>query len=77
MAPTPIERQLPKRRVTCARCDAAFDCGSGGQAGDQAGGCWCAAEDYRMPMPMAAGEDCLCPACLRAAASSTRIGSPA
>jgi hypothetical protein len=30
--------------------------------------CWCAAEDFRLPMPADAGEDCLCPACLRKAA---------
>ena len=59
------EQRLPLRRLTCARCSTAFDCGSGGAAG----GCWCMDEDYRLPMPSpvpspAAG-DCLCPACLR------------
>jgi hypothetical protein len=50
------------RRLACARCGATFECAS-------AGGCWCAAEPYRLPMPDAAGEDCLCPACLRKAAA--------
>jgi hypothetical protein len=51
----------PTRKLVCARCGAAFECA-------QAGDCWCAAEPYRLPMPTAAGEDCLCPACLRKAA---------
>lgn len=46
------------RRLACARCGAAFDCSLGG-------GCWCADEPYRVPMPAVVGEDCLCPACLR------------
>jgi len=52
--------QMP-RRLTCARCGTAFDCNLGG-------GCWCAAEPYRLPMPDRATEDCLCPTCLRQAA---------
>jgi hypothetical protein len=52
------------RQLSCARCGAAFECGSA------AGKCWCAEEDFRLPMPAAdSGEDCLCPACLRAAAA--------
>jgi hypothetical protein len=50
------------RRLVCARCGAAFECAPGG-------GCWCAAEPYRLPMTGAAIEDCLCPACLRKAAA--------
>jgi hypothetical protein len=51
------------RPLTCARCGAAFECGSA------VGACWCAAEDFRLPMPPAdSTEDCLCPACLRKAA---------
>jgi hypothetical protein len=51
------------RSLTCARCGAAFDCGS------TAGACWCAAEDFRLPMPPAGStDDCLCPDCLRKAA---------
>jgi hypothetical protein len=50
------------RRLACARCGTAFACGSTMDA------CWCAAEDFRLPMPADAGEDCLCPACLREAA---------
>ena len=49
------------RRLACTRCSATFDCRPGGD-------CWCAAEPYRLPLPEAAAEDCLCPACLRAAA---------
>ncbi|HZL41228.1 MAG TPA: cysteine-rich CWC family protein [Pseudolabrys sp.] len=52
----------PTRRLACARCGAAFDCGLGGE-------CWCAAEPYRLPLTTAgASEDCLCPQCLRKAA---------
>jgi hypothetical protein len=58
----------PPRRLTCARCGAAFDCGLGGD-------CWCAAEPYRLPMSNAAAEDCLCPACLRQAAATAQNNS--
>jgi hypothetical protein len=50
------------RRLACARCGTAFECGLGGE-------CWCASEPYRLPMTKAALEDCLCPACLRKAAA--------
>jgi len=50
------------RRVTCARCGAAFDCCLSGD-------CWCDAEPYRLPMP-ATDEDCICPICLHAAAKA-------
>jgi len=53
----------PARQIACARCGTVFECA-------QAGECWCAAEPFRLPMPDAAGEDCLCPACLRKAALS-------
>ena len=33
----------PSRRLACARCGTAFDCGLGGE-------CWCAAEPYRLPL---------------------------
>jgi hypothetical protein len=49
------------RRLTCERCGTPFDCSLGGD-------CWCAKEPVRLPMPDAAAEDCLCPACLHAAA---------
>ncbi|MBX9777592.1 MAG: hypothetical protein K2Y71_24700 [Xanthobacteraceae bacterium] len=62
MASGPNESSAP-RRLACARCGAAFDCRLGG-------GCWCAAEPYRLPMPAADAEDCLCPACLKAAAAA-------
>jgi hypothetical protein len=42
----------------------AFDCGLGGDF-------WCAAEPYRVPLTAArVNEDCLCPACLRQAATT-------
>ena len=41
------------RKLACARCGATFDC-------SLEGGCWCAAEPYRMPLSAeAAAEDCL------------------
>jgi uncharacterized protein len=68
----PAILRMPLRRLACARCGAAFDCGSGGREG----GCWCGDETYRLPMPEAASEDCLCPTCLRAAALA-QAGRPA
>jgi len=65
--------RLSYRRIACARCGAEFDCGSGGSDGT----CWCMDEVHRLPMPTTAREDCLCPACLRAAALSGSIGRTA
>jgi hypothetical protein len=48
------------RQLTCRHCGGHFDCALDGT-------CWCAHESVRLPMP-AAGEDCLCPGCLRDAA---------
>lgn len=59
---TAVATPLPQRRITCARCGAPFDCG-----GDA---CWCAAEAYRLPMPVDAEAACLCPACLREKAAA-------
>jgi hypothetical protein len=70
MQRTATETRMPLRRLACARCGGTFDCGGG------AGGCWCMGEGFRLPMPGAAGEDCLCPACLRTAAASA-AGRPA
>jgi hypothetical protein len=64
---------LALRRLACARCGAAFECGTGGRAG----GCWCMDEASRLPLPEAAGTDCLCPACLRAALAAGPTGIPA
>jgi hypothetical protein len=50
------------RRIACARCGAHFDCGLSVD-------CWCAAEPNRLLITKALVEDCLCPACLRKAAS--------
>jgi hypothetical protein len=53
------------RQLACARCGAAFECGAA------AGKCWCAEENYPLPVPAAnSGEDCLCPACLRKVAAA-------
>ena len=72
MTPAPAAQSLPLRRLTCGRCGTAFDCGSG--SADHA--CWCMDESYRLPMPEPAAGDCLCPACLRAAAKFSS-GTPA
>ena len=55
------------RRLACVRCGAVFECHVGGD-------CWCAAEPYRLPMPDEAAQDCLCPACLRAALARAEPG---
>src|SRR5690606_3410899 len=45
---TPEGANVPNaRRVTCARCATPFPC-------TLDGGCWCAAETYRMPVPVRA-----------------------
>lgn len=49
------------RQTVCPRCGTRFGC-------DLSGNCWCDSEAARLPMPVA-GEDCLCPTCLRAAAA--------
>ena len=51
----------PSRRLACAGCGTEFTCSLSGP-------CWCAEEDFRMPMPSDDG-DCLCPDCLRKAAA--------
>lgn len=51
------------RRLACSRCGAAFDC-------RLEGGCWCADESFRLPLPTDAAEDCLCPSCLRTLAAA-------
>jgi hypothetical protein len=55
------------RQIVCSRCGMAFDC-------DPAGSCWCKDEAFRLPMPVA-GEDCLCPDCLRKAAKQTQASA--
>ncbi|MEA2878707.1 MAG: hypothetical protein QOF14_3903 [Hyphomicrobiales bacterium] len=55
------------RRLSCARCGTAFECGVG------TGHCWCAEEDFRLPMPADSGEDCLCQGCLRKAAAHSGV----
>lgn len=51
-----------ERMLACARCGAPFAC-------SLSGGCWCAEETARLPLPRA-GEDCLCRDCLRAGATA-------
>jgi len=65
MTPAPAAQTLPLRRLACERCGTAFECGSGGTAH----ACWCMDESHRLPMPEPDAGDCLCPACLRAAAN--------
>jgi hypothetical protein len=65
MTPAPAAQSLSLRSLSCERCGAAFECGSGSAAH----ACWCMDEDYRLPMPEPAAGDCLCPSCLRAAAN--------
>jgi hypothetical protein len=45
------------RRLNCSRCGVEFGC-------NPRGSCWCKEQTLRLPMPVA-GEDCLCPECLR------------
>ena len=59
---------VPLQRLACARCGTLFECGA------SAGACWCMDEAYRLPMPAAADTTCLCPACLRAAATTASAG---
>src|SRR5262245_4175798 len=54
----------PATALTCLQCGTAFEC-------RPTGGCWCAAETFRLPMPPP-GEACLCPDCLRALAARGR-----
>ena len=54
------------RSIACTRCGARFEC-------RPSGACWCRDETVRLPMPVA-GEDCLCQACLRAAAETACAG---
>lgn len=60
----------PSRQLACARCGAVFGC-------NLEGGCWCAAEPYRLPLPESTGsnEDCLCPACLKKAAEAANTAA--
>ncbi|MGA8319661.1 MAG: cysteine-rich CWC family protein [Xanthobacteraceae bacterium] len=55
-----------ERRLICESCGQEFGCRR-----DNISECWCNAEPYRLPMPVAgaqaSADDCLCPACLRAA----------
>ena len=57
------------RRLACARCGTAFDCGLGGN-------CWCAAEPFRVTAAASTDEDCLCPECLRQAAQALARKAP-
>lgn len=53
----------PGRRLVCTACGTTFGCSPQGP-------CWCAGEDFRLPVPPLPVEDggpgdCLCPKCLR------------
>ncbi|MGA9895288.1 MAG: cysteine-rich CWC family protein, partial [Xanthobacteraceae bacterium] len=52
-----------ERRLICESCGQEFGCRR-----DNISECWCNAEPYRLPMPVAgaqaSADDCLCPACL-------------
>ena len=48
---------LSPRRLACSACGTEFAC-------NLSGGCWCADESFRLPLP-ADASDCLCPDCLR------------
>jgi hypothetical protein len=63
---------MPARRIACARCGAAFACGTGGRDG----GCWCGEEVTRLPLPASSTADCLCPTCLRAVAVAQPMERP-
>jgi hypothetical protein len=65
MSTVVLDSHPQARRVVCKRCGIAFDC-------DRSGACWCASEDFRMPMLAGSTEDCLCPTCLRTAATAAR-----
>jgi hypothetical protein len=69
MALNLAEQRLPLRRLACARCGTAFECGGGGSDGNA---CWCMDESYQLPMPEAGAGDCLCQDCLRAEAAKGR-----
>ena len=66
-----IAIQSTERRLICAGCGKEFGCGR-----DSIGECWCNAEAYRLPLPAADAADCLCPACLREAASGAGAAAP-
>ncbi|WP_245259223.1 cysteine-rich CWC family protein [Afipia clevelandensis] len=59
----PLANAAGQRTLSCARCGTAFTC-------NLSGSCWCSDETAKLPLP-AEGEDCLCQACLRAAAART------
>ncbi|WP_175938945.1 cysteine-rich CWC family protein [Caballeronia sp. BCC1704] len=61
----------PAPRAVCARCGAAFRCGS--LSGDAA--CWCASLPALPAERLRAGEVCLCRACLLAEIEKAGISS--
>ncbi|HEY7665253.1 MAG TPA: cysteine-rich CWC family protein [Xanthobacteraceae bacterium] len=60
--PSGSEHPVRPRRLTCARCGAAFDCAL-------APDCWCAGLAPLSLPAAASAQDCLCPACLRSASA--------
>eukprot|EP01035_Chromulina_nebulosa_P008800 gene8800-11899_t len=60
----PTESRAAPRSLICQSCGTAFAC-------NLSGDCWCMAEPVQLPLPAAgSATDCLCPACLRAAATA-------
>jgi hypothetical protein len=51
--------------MDCSACGTEFSC-------DPAGRCWCAEQDFRLPMPTE-GQDCLCRACLTKLAAAQAV----
>jgi hypothetical protein len=54
------------RRITCSGCGTVFGCSLSEE-------CWCSDSDYRLPVPDAAAEDCLCPDCMRKKALKVQL----
>ena len=67
MTHSPDDTYAAQRALACPRCEALFTC-------DLSGRCWCMDETAKLPMPVE-GEDCLCPACLRAEAARHARGN--
>lgn len=67
MTHPPDDKSAAQRTLACPRCGTPFTC-------DLSGRCWCMDEAIKLPLPKE-GEDCLCPACLRAEATRHAHGN--
>jgi len=60
-----------EKKINCERCGREFGCSR-----DAIDACWCAAEPYRLPMPLPPEVGrfvgCLCPSCLGTVAKLPR-----